>query len=153
MNDFGALEKLVEAANSSINSNYNLTITLAIFVFINLILTIIDIIFQFKLKNKEKGIAKHNLRESKRIEVQELLYNMLEELTYYDNNDHQSYHQKSNLINKYLTQKRIFLNAEIISITQEFNDYFLSVLADYRNKEYQKEIKILENYCKIFNND
>lgn len=153
MNDLGALQELVRTANESINANYNLTITLSCFVGVNLLATGLDIFFQFKLKNKEKSITKHSLRESKRIDAQELLYNMLEELTYYDGSNSTNFQNKVSIINKYLTQKKIFLNKEIISIAQNFNDYFLTVLGDYRNKNYQIEASFLEEYDKIFNND
>lgn len=153
MNDLGALQELITNANDKINDHTKLLITLAIFVFINIIATVLDIYFQFKLKEKDKGINKHVLRESKRIDTQEELYNMLEELTYFDNSNSQVYQIKSSSINKYLTKKKIYLNKEIITVTQEFNDYFLNVLSDYRNKDYQKEIDYLERYSKIFNND
>lgn len=153
VNDFGALEKLIESANSNIEDNSNLIITLSFFVGLNLLITIIDIAVQFKIKNKEKDINHHNLRESKRIDAQEKLYNLLEELTYYDNNNSQIYQIKSSDINKFITQKKIFLNKQIISIAQEFNDYFLTVLADYRKKNYSKEMDLLDKYSKIFNNE
>lgn len=153
MNDLGALQELIKTANEGINANYNLTFALSCFVGVNLLATGLDIFFQFRLKNKEKSITKHSLRESKRIEAQELLYNMIEELTYYDGSNFQNYQNKVYTINKYLTQKKIYLNKEIISITQKFNDYFLTVLGDYTNKNYQTEISFLEEYDKIFNND
>jgi hypothetical protein len=153
MNDFGALQELVVNVNEKINNNTKLLITLAFFVLINIIATLLDIYFQFKLKEKEKDINKHNIRETKRVDIQEDLYNMLEELTYFDGSNFQLYQTKSKEINKYLTKKRIYLNKDIIKITQEFNDYFLSVLSDYRNKDFQKEISFLERYSKIFNND
>lgn len=153
MNDLGALQELITDANNKINDHTKLLITLAIFVFINILATVLDIYFQFKLKEKDKGINKHIIRETKRVDTQEELYNMLEELTYFDNSNAQLYHTKSKAINKYLTRKKIYLNKEIIKVTQEFNDYFLSVLSDYRNKDYQKETDFLERYSKIFNND
>lgn len=153
MNDFGALQELVVNVNEKINSNTKLLFTLGIFVVINIIATLLDIFFQFRLKEKEKDINNHNIRETKRVDTQEELYNMLEELTYYANSNSQSYQIKSKEINKYLTKKRIYLNKEIIKITQEFNDYFLNVLSDYRNKDFQKETDFLERYSKIFNND
>lgn len=153
MNDFGALQNLIEAANKSINSNYNLTLTLLGFVCLNFLLTCLDIFFQFKLKNKEKSINSYNLKEVKRIETQDELYKLLEELTYYDGTNTQSYQSKSAAINKFLTQKKIYLSKNIIKISQNFNDYFLTVLGDYRRKNYSTEIEYLEEYNKAFNND
>jgi len=153
MNDFGALQNLIEIANKNINSNYNLSITLLIFVSLNFLLTSIDIFFQFKLKNKDKSINSFNLKEAKRIEIQEELYKMLEELTYYDGNNTSTFQSKSTEINKFLTQKRLYLDKTIIKITQNFNDYFLSVLSDYRKKNFAVETTFLEEYTKAFNNE
>ena len=153
MNDFGALQEIVTSVNTNLCDNNKLLVTLAVFVFVNLIATSLDIFFQFKLKNKEKGINKHNIRETKRVDVQEELYDMLEELTYFDGNNSSQYLIKGSLINKYLTKKRIYLNKDLITVTQNFNDYFLTVLSDYRNKNYQKEKDYLEEYSKIFNHD
>ena len=152
INDFGALQNLVDQANKGIQANYNLTLTLSAFVLVNIILAGLDIFFQFRLKTKEKGITKHNLRESKRIDAQEHLYNLLEELSYYDGND-PTYSAKVSLIMQFLTKKRIFLNGDIIKLTQEYTDYFLTVLVDFRNKDYDIEMMILDRYCKIFNDD
>lgn len=153
MNDLGALQELINKANEGINANYNLTITLVCFVIVNLLATGLDIFFQFRLKNKEKSITKHSLRESKRIDAQELLYTMIEELTYYDGSNSSDFQNKVSIINKYLTHKKLYLNKEIITITQDFNDYFLAVLNDYTNKNYATEMSFLEEYYNIFNND
>ncbi|MEI7508449.1 MAG: hypothetical protein WCJ62_03190 [Flavobacterium sp.] len=153
MNDFGALQNLIEAANKSINSNYNLTLALLGFVFVNFFLTCLNIFFQFKLKNKEKSINSYNLKEAKRIETQDELYRLLEELTYYDGTNTHSYQVRTAEINKFLTQKKIYLSKNIIKISQNFNDYFLTVLGDYRRKNYSTEMEYLEEYNKAFNND
>jgi len=153
MNDFGALQNLIEAANKNINSNYNLTLTLLGFVSVNFLLTCLDIFFQFRLKNKEKSINSYNLKEAKRIETKDELYKLLEELTYYDGTNAQLYQSKSAAINKFLTQKRLYLDKNIIKISQNFNDYFLTVLSDYRRKNFETETNFLEEYTIAFNND
>lgn len=63
------------------------------------------------------------------------------------------YHSQLVEINKFLTGKRLYLNGDLIKISQEFTDYFLKILTDYRNKDYEKETKYLEKYCSKFNND
>lgn len=154
MVDFSALNEIIEKLNNEISGNNKLLITLFIFVGINIIGAVVNIIVQFKLKNKEKNINNHNLREAKRIEKQAMLYNMLEDLSYFDgsNKDFKLYHKKVSEINKFLTKERLFLSKELIRLSQEFSDYFLGVLSDYRTKSYEKEMKILDNFCIIFNN-
>jgi hypothetical protein len=79
---------------------------------------------------------------------------LLESLSYYDGNkeNHQLYYEKVSEINKYITRERLFLSKHLINISQQFTDYFLGVLSDYRTKSYEKEMEILESYCLKFNN-
>ncbi|CAA0154872.1 conserved hypothetical protein [Tenacibaculum maritimum] len=153
MNNLGILQKLIEQLESDLSTNNKLVIALSIFVLLNFILTAINIYFQFKLKDKDKEINHHNLRESKRIENQEKLYIMLESLTYYDGSSKAKTTFKKTIteINQFLTQKKIYLNKDIISISQEFTDYNTQVLVDYRKKNYEKEMIILEKYNNKFN--
>lgn len=154
MNNLGVLKDLIENLSNDISSNNKMIIGLAVFVGLNLLLAILNIIFQFRLKNKEKDINSHNLREVKRIEQQHCLYSKLESLSYYDGNknDFQLYHEKVSDINRFITRERLFLSKHLIKITQQYTDYFLSVLSDYRTKSYEREMEMLESYSEKFNN-
>lgn len=154
MNNLGALQNLIESLNNDISSNNKLIIGLSVFVGLNLILAIMNIIFQFRLKDKEKDINSYNLREAKRIEQQHCLYSMLENLSYYDGNTEtiQFYHSKVSEINKFLTREKLFLSGHLIKISQQYTDYFLGVLSDYRTKSYEREMEMLELYNLRFNN-
>lgn len=151
MNNLGVLQKLIEQLESDLSHNNKLIIALIIFVLLNFVVTGINIYFQFKLKNKEKEINNHNLRETKRIEHQEQLYILLESLTYFDGTAKEKFQQTIIEINRFLTKKRIYLNKDIIKISQEFTDYNTQVLVDYRKKNYEKELLILEKYNTKFN--
>lgn len=153
MNNIGITQKLIEQLESDLSTNNKLIIALIFFVLLNFILTGINIYFQFRLKNKDKEINNHNLRESKRIEHQEKLYGLLERLTYYDgsSSEKNKFQKQITVINQFLTQKRIYLNKEIIKITQEFTDYNTQILVDYRKKNYEKEMNLLEKYNNKFN--
>jgi hypothetical protein len=153
MNNIGILQKLIEQLETDLSTNNKLIISLIIFVVLNLILAGINIFFQFRLKNKDKEVNNHNLREIKRIEHQEELYVLLESLTYYNGTSKEkvSFQKKMTLINQFLTQKKIYLNKEIIKISQEFTDYNTQLLVDYRKKNYEKELMILEKYNTQFN--
>jgi len=153
MNNLGILQKLIEQLESDLSTNNKLIIALIIFVLLNFVLTGINIFFQFKLKNKDKEINNHNLRESKRIEHQEQLYILLESLTYFDGTsaEKKKFQKTITEINQFLTQKRIYLNKDIIKISQEFTDYNTQILVDYRKKNYEKELIILEKYNTKFN--
>lgn len=154
MNNLGALKDLIENLSSDISSNNKLIVCLSVFVGLNLLLAILNIIFQFRLKNKDKDINSHNLREIKRIEQQHSLYSMLESLSYYDGSkdNFQHYHEKVSEINKFITRERLFLTKHLIKISQQYTDYFLGVLSDYRTKSYEREMEMLESYSAKFNN-
>lgn len=154
MNDLGILKDLIDNLSSNISSNNRLIIGLFVFVGMNFLLAIVNICFQFRLKNKDKEINSHNLREVKRIEQQHSLYILLESLSYFDGNkaDIQLYHGKVIEINKFITREQLFLSKQLIKITQQYTDYFLGVLVDYRTRSYEKEMEILESYCTKFNN-
>lgn len=154
MNNLGVLKDLIENLSNDISSNNKLIIGLTIFVGVNFLIALLNIFFQFRLKNKDKDINSHNLREAIRIEKQNNLYSLLESLSYYDGNkeNHQLYYEKVSEINKYITRERLFLSKHLINISQQFTDYFLGVLSDYRTKSYEKEMEILESYCLKFNN-
>ena len=154
MNNLDVLKNIIENLNSDISSNNRLIIGLSVFVGLNILLAILNIICQFRLKNKDKDINSYNLREVKRIEQQNSLYSMLESLSYYDGNkdDLQLYHDKVSQINRFITRERLFLSTNLIKISQQYTDYFLGVLSDYRTKSYEREIEMLESYCEKFNN-
>lgn len=155
MINIGILQKLIQQLENDLSTNNKLIIALSIFVLLNFILSGINIYFQFRLKNKEKEINNHNLRESKRIENQEILYVLLEKLTYYNGSkkEQKDFQKQITEINQFLTRKRIYLNKKIISIAQEFTDYNTEILVDYRKKNYEKEMIILEKYNKEFNDN
>lgn len=154
MNNLGVLKDLIENLSADISSNNKLIICLSVFVGLNILIAILNIIFQFKLKNKDKDINSHSLREVKRIEQQNSLYSMLESLSYYDGSKQniQDYHEKVSEINKFITKERLFLSKNLIKIAQQYTDYFLGALSDYRTKSYEKEIEMLELYSAKFNN-
>ncbi len=154
MNNFGALKDLIVSLSGDISSTNKLIIGLSVFVGLNFLLAILNIIFQFKLKNKEKDINSYNLREVKRIELQHSLYTMLESLSYYDGTkeNFKLYHEKVSEINKFITREKLFLSKRLIQISQQYTDYFLSVLSDYRTKNYEREMEMLELYSVKFNN-
>ncbi|MHB9142351.1 MAG: hypothetical protein ACYC25_10790 [Paludibacter sp.] len=154
MNDFSALTNLIENLSVNISANSKLIISLSIFVGLNFILAIINILIQFKLKDKDKDINSHNLREIKRIDQQNSLYIMLESLSYYDGNKENIliYHEKVSEINKFITRERLFLTKTLIKLSQQYTDYFLGVLTDYRTKSYEHEMEILETFSNKFNN-
>ncbi|MGV0828343.1 hypothetical protein ACTS9C_05525 [Empedobacter brevis] len=151
MNDFGMIKDVLESTLKSNKELIGLGSALIGFLVINIITALINIFLQFKLKNKDKDIIKYEILENQRISILSQLYLKLEDLTYYDGTDSSNYLNKSNEINKFLSKNKIYLNKKIITSVNNYNDYFLSVLSDYRLKNYNKENELLNDYIKLFN--
>lgn len=152
MNDFGMLKDVLDSIS---DSNHNLIVlggTLIGFIFVNILTVGTNIWYQFKLKNKDKEIIKYEKIEEFRLQVLIDLYILLEELTYYDGAVNQeSYILKSNNINSYLSKNKLFIEKDIYDISDEFNNYFLTVLQDFRKKDFRKEKEYLETFINKFN--
>ena len=157
MNDFGLTEKIIENISDfqHLNENFesvkSFVITFIIFATLNIISIIVNLVMQFKLKNKDKEIIKFNLRESERIKILFRLYELLEQLTYYCEEDRETYIEKANQINQFITKNKLYIDKSYINIAQEMNDYFLTVIGDYRKKDYKNEMRLLDEYTKQFN--
>ena len=81
---------------------------------------------QFKLKNKDKEIIKFNLRESERIKILFRLYELLEQLTYYCEEDRETYIEKANQINQFDDREK--MARESMQSTTRYKDnvnYFI----------------------------
>jgi t-SNARE complex subunit (syntaxin) len=158
MSSIGAITKLIEnlgddiqSNETLIQSNEKLIITLILFVGVNALLTGVTIFFNFRLKNKEKGIKSHSVREQGRMKHQATLYEMLEDLSNIDKTTKNNYLKKTTLINQFLTSKKIYLTKDTIKIATEINDYFLSLISDYRKRDFNTELKLMDKYSDAFN--
>lgn len=152
MNDYGALKDLMENSNSEINTNSKLAFILICFISINLIVTLLNIFSQNRLKNKEKKIYSFNIKEKKRIDISEELFTQLDKLTFFNGkDDNDIFLNKIQILEKYVTSNRLYISKNTYRNVQEQCDYFKSVLADYRKKDYAKELGFTKNFCTIFN--
>lgn len=158
MNDFGLTEKMIESLKNlqALNSENaesvkNFIIAFIVFAIANIATIIVNLFMQFKLKNKDIDIIKFNLREGERIKILFKLYEHLEQLTYYDNTDQAIFLEKTKEINRFITKNKLYIAKNYISVAQEFNDYFLTVLSDYRNKNFTNENRLLDEFTSIFN--
>jgi len=152
MNDFSLITGLFDTYSKDIQSNSKLLITVIIFISINLIITLINIYAQVSLKEKEKKIFSFNLKEKKRIEVFEVLFVKLDLLTFFDGKvNNANFLIDIQNIDKYVTSQRLYIPNALFKVVQEYNDYYKSVLSDYRKKNYATEIDLSNKLCLIFN--
>lgn len=144
MNDYTAISEITKNTE-----NMNILIT---FILINILTTIIQIVSNFMLKSKEKSIYSHNLKENKRIKKLEECYNKLEKLTYFDGkNDNEIFLNKIAEIDTFVTTNGLYIDSKYFKIINEINDYFRTVLSDFRKKDYKREKILFSNYTSEFN--
>jgi len=152
MNNVTVIKDLFEIYSKDIQNNTKLLIAMSIFILINLIVTFVNIWAQVKLKNKEKKIYSFNLKEVRRIEISEKLYNQLDNLTFFDGkNNNEIFLIKIQELEKFVSSNKLYISKNVFKNVQGFSDYFKSVLVDYRKKDYAKEMELTENFCNIFN--
>lgn len=152
MNNASVIKDLFEIYSTDIQNNTKLLIALIVFISINLVVTFVNIWAQIKLKNKEKKIHSFNLKEKRRIEISEELFTQLDKLSFYDGkaiND--SFLHEIQILEKYISSNRLYIPKNVYTNVQDQSDYFKSVLADHRKKDYAKEMELTKIFCNLFN--
>lgn len=151
MNNYTVYKDLLENFGKEINTNSNLTFALICFISLNLIVTIMNIFSQNRLKNKEKKIFSFNLKEKRRIEILEELYNKMENLSNFDGKERSDeFLLQIKEMEAFTNKNRLYLPKQIQKITNEYSDYLKSVLTDFRKKNYEFEINVFNKYSKLF---
>jgi len=153
MNDFGMLKDVLDSISKSNDNLIVLGGTLLGFILVNIITAGVNIFYQFRLKEKEKDVLKFEILEQNRIRHKEELYNLVQDLMYYNNySDLQLYLTKSSDLRMYLQRYKLYFNKELIELVEDFNDnYFITVLGQISNKNYIKENEYLNKLIDEFN--
>lgn len=151
MNDIGVLKELIDKFSNNIDNSNKLSIALMIFMLINLLMSLINIYSDHKLKNKEKKIFSFSLKEKRRIEIFEKIYQLQDKLTFYDGrNDNNTFLLDIQSIQVYVSQNKLYLSNKEQQLINEINDYFKTVLTNYRIKDYRKEAELFKKMEGLF---
>ena len=144
MNDYTALSELTK--------NIEHMNTLIIFISINILISIFQIFSSFILKSKDKSIHSYKEKETIRIQKLEECYNKLEGLTYFDGRVKNELFLKGiSDVDHYVTKNKLYFDKKYIQIINDMNDYFRTVLTDYRKKSYELEGELFTKYSNRFN--
>jgi len=144
MNDYTALSELTK--------NIEHMNTLIIFISINILISIFQIFSSFILKSKDKSIHSYKEKETIRIQKLEECYNKLEGLTYFDGRVKNHLFLKGiSDVDHYVTKNKLYFDKKYIQIINDMNDYFRTVLTDYRKKSYELEGELFTKYSNRFN--
>lgn len=151
MNDIGVLTELIDKFSNNIDNNNKLSIALIVFMSINILMSLINILSDHKLKNKEKKIFSFSLKEKRRIEIFEKIYQLQDKLTFYDGRtDNNLFLIDIQDIQAYVSQNKLYLNKKEQQLINEINDYFKTVLTNYRTKDYRKESELFTKMEGVF---
>lgn len=144
MNDYTAIADTLKNT-----SNINILI---IFISINVLVSLVQIYAGFRLKSKDRLIYSQNLKEKRRIKTIEELFRKLENLTYFDGRkENDNFLKEISELDAFVTKNRLYIDKKYLRITNEINDYFRTVLSDFRKKDFKREQTYFDNFLKIFN--
>jgi hypothetical protein len=151
MNDIGVLQELIGKFSNNVDNNNKLSIALLIFMIINILMSLVNILSDHKLKNKEKKIFSFTLKEKRRIEIFEKIYQLQDKLTFYDGrNENNLFLIDIQDIQAYVGQNKLYLSKKEQHLINEINDYFKTVLTNYRTKDYRRETELFTKMEGIF---
>lgn len=152
MNDFSLIDKIVENFNKNIDTSTNLVTVLAVFIGLNILITVINVWTQFRLKTKDKSVIAFNLRETKKVELQESIFKKLDKLALIDpKNESDQLLLKIQEIDATIRENKIHIPKKLLVSINDILDYFKEIMVDYRKKDYKKEIDLFDEFCKIYN--
>ncbi|MBC5773064.1 hypothetical protein H8S95_03235 [Pontibacter sp. KCTC 32443] len=101
-------------------------------------------------ETKDIRINKVNTINSRRIETQEALFKSLDGLSLIDIHDKDLLLEKIQEVDTYSRSHKIFIEKPILRITHELLDYYKSIVSSPKNKKYETEAKLLDDYIHIF---
>ncbi len=152
MNDFSLIDKIVDNFNKNIDTSTNLITVLSVFIGLNIIITLLNVWTQFRLKTKDKSVIAFNLRETKKVELQEDIYKKLDKLALIDpKTESDLLLSKIQILDATIRENKIHIPSKLLNSTNNILDYFKEIMVDYRKKDYKKEIELFDNFCKIYN--
>lgn len=150
-NDLDVFEKMLNSIDSKLSENAKFILPLIVVVSINIVIGIISLLTQIHLKNKDVEIHKINIRENKKIDVLEKVFQELIKLKNYDRT------QTTQLISSILSIERLcqsnglYIDKRMNVILNSILDYFKTIATNFRNKDIKKESKLFDDYTRAFN--
>jgi len=135
----------------SLGLSNNLIYVLIVILGLNILTGVIRFILDRNLKNHEKSIHKKNLINAKSIEVQERIYEKMEELSLYIKGEEQVMLEEIESLGRYISNKRIYLPNRIYVIIEELLDYYRMLVNDSGMKDLRTEKRLFDEYAKEFN--
>ena len=126
------------------------TLALIILISINIGIEIFRFIAMLVLSNREQGNKRKIMIEENRLRVLEQLFKSLDELTLFDREQEVESLSKIKEISQFITKNKLYIPKPFQKISNEILDYFRNVLTDFRNRSFEKEIKLFEKYYDEF---
>lgn len=143
-------EKVTEKLVAPTGENNGLMITLIIFLSIN----IIALIAKYFL---DKSLKKHDIKISKKIAITEIsikteadLFLKLENLKNFQKGESHKMLDSIIEIEEYLLASQLFICKKIITLTNDYLDYFKKVVSNYNEKDVKREKEFSRKFSKQY---
>ena len=149
MGNYSSFEKLLELLA---NQNKSLFIALIILIGLNIGVEIFRFFSMIVLSNKEKKTKIDLLKEEKKLEIIEKLFKTLDKLRLYDKTQSQEMLSEVKIINRFMSENKLYIPDKIRNISIDILDYFKNVMTDYPQKDLEKEEKLFNKFYNEFNN-
>lgn len=134
--------------------NYNdfqkISIPLLVLLTLNLFAFLGKFISDLIIKNRDRQIYKINIIASRKIDIQEKLYQRLDALSLFTNNEKELFFDKIKEAEIFINQNKLYLDNKLHKQSNKILDYYKSIYFDFRKKKYEEEIIMLDEYARIF---
>ena len=145
-------KEYLDAYNGLVSNQSKFWIWLLLGIGLQIISSVISLITQLRLKNLDKNIVKFNLREERRVKVQEEIFRQMVEFTWFIPGDSiDSLRSQIYNLDNYSQVQRLYISDSSRTIINNYLDHFRAVLASPYRKNIEHEQKMLDAYYTIFN--
>jgi hypothetical protein len=128
-----------------------IAVPLMVLLGLNLLAFIGKFIADYILKNREIKIHKLNIISSRRIDIQEKLFQRLEALSLFSNENREVFLEEIQNVEIFINQNKLYLDKKMYRQSNVILDYYKGVYFDVRKKQYENEIILLDEFSRLFN--
>jgi len=111
---------------------------------------VIAIVGQYYIRKQDKNINSHNLKEAKRIQNLENVFQIISRLSIYDRNSLNELLKDIQNLEKYVYENALYIDKPYERVVQNICDYYKEVVTDFNKKNYATEIENVNRFKNLF---
>lgn len=140
----------IESLFNNINATNRLIYTLIGALILNIAAVILRFYLDIKLKDREQFVYKRNLITSKGIELKEQIFQRIEKLSLFSKGEEELLLKELQDLQQLISSKQLYLEKGILNVINNIMDYYKVILISYKQKDFKREQKYLDEYIKSF---